>query len=335
MQELDIYDLDEITMEFAGLMNGGKDANLLGELSSNGDRARYIHKMLMDPRGSTRELLVGSPKLIRRLERLAEIAPNFETPVGVLARAARLSMMTKKPLQAPPILLAGPPGAGKSFFAQACGEALGVPMAEHSMNLSDDIGALIGHSLSWKGARAGLIARTLVEGPSASPVIFIDEVDKASARESSDPLDAFHTLLEPNNARRFKDAFVEKPIRADHVIWLLAANDVTALRPSLVDRMLVIPVSPPTAEQQDIVIRSIYARIVADYGQAIAPKLDRAVMDVLAAATPRLVRRLLQLALGFAAADMRRGLTRDDVLRAAKLLDPGVKRPTFGFGPLH
>ena len=335
MQKLEIYDLNDITNEFALLVRGGKDANLLGEPSSNGDRARYLHKILMDPRGATRDLLVGSSKMISRLEGLAEIAPNFETPVGVLVRAARLSMMTKSPLQAPPILLVGPPGAGKSFFVQACGEALGVPMAEHSMNLSDDIGALVGHSLSWKGARAGLVARTIVEGPSASPLIFIDEVDKASVRERYDPLDVFHSLLEPENARRFMDAFLEAPIRGDHVIWILTANDLSGLRPSLVDRMLVINVSPPTAEQQDAVIRSIYARIAESYGREIAPKLDRSVMDVLADATPRLVRRILQLALGYAAAEMRRRLTRDDVLQAAKLLNGGVIRPTFGFCRSH
>jgi len=309
--------------------------NLLEEQSPTGDRARYLHKMLIDERGATRDLLVGSTEMISRLQNLADLAPNFEAAVGVLVRAARLSLMTAKPLQSPPILLVGPPGVGKSFFAQACGETLNVPMAEFSMNLSDDIGALVGHSLSWRGARAGLVARTIVEGPSASPLIFINEVDKASVTDRGDPLDAFHTLLEPENARRFTDSFLEAPIRGDNVIWILTANDLSILRPSLIDRMLVFGVSPPTAEQQDAVIRSSYARIATEYGREIAPRLDRAVMDVLANITPRLVRRILQLSLGYAAVDMRRRLSPDDVLRAGRLLKCGAIRPTFGFCPSH
>ena len=113
------------------------------------------------------------------------------------------------------------------------------------MNLADDAGAIVGHSLSWRGARPGLVARTLLEGPSAAPVILVDEIDKAGWRVQGDPTDVLLSLLEPENAQAFVDAYIEAPIRADHIQWLCTANDTAMLRTSLLDRLLVAPIEPP------------------------------------------------------------------------------------------
>ena len=201
------------------------------------------------------------------------------------------------------------------------------------MNQVDDAGALVGHSLSWRAARPGIIARTLLEGPSASPVIFADELDKSGWREQGDAIDVFHSLLEYENSKAFVDAFIEAPVRADRVIWILAANDAGALRPSLLDRMLPLPIEPPTADQRAIVIRSVYANIVSSYRPEFAADIGDDVIDSLADATPRQARRLLQLALGYAAEGRRRRLAPDDVRRASRQLTAGAQKPCFGFRP--
>ena len=128
------------------------------------------------------------------------------------------------------------PGLGKTWLARRLADAIGVPMGEYSFASGDDPGVLTGHSLSWRGARAGIVARTLLFGQHIGPLIFVDEADKATSLRGEDPTDCLHALLEPEKARRFVDQFLDLPIRADHVIWILTANNIDGLRPSLIDR---------------------------------------------------------------------------------------------------
>ena len=142
------------------------------------DRLRFLHRCATDDRGGERDVLTVDAAIMVGLQELAVIAPNFADPIGVVIRAATLSFLTGSPLTLPPILLLGPPGVGKSFFARRLAEALGVPLVEYPMNCADDPGVLVGHSLSWRGARAGLLARALIE-KHGSPLVFVDEIDKA------------------------------------------------------------------------------------------------------------------------------------------------------------
>jgi ATP-dependent Lon protease len=164
-------------------------------------------------------------------------------------------------------------------------------------------------------------------------VILIDELDKAGWRDQGDPVDVLHSLLEPENAQAFIDAYVEAPIRADHVLWIATANDVSGIRPSLLDRMLPLQIEPPTATQRSVVIRSIYASLGAtNYGDAVAADLDEDVVAELAEATPRQVRRLLQLALGCAAEAQRGALAPEDIQRSMRVVNSGSERRSLDFG---
>jgi ATP-dependent Lon protease len=105
------------------------------------------------------------------------------------------------------------------------------------------------------------------------------------------------------------------------------------LRPSLIDRLLVVPIDFPTAEQRATVARSIYANVVGVYGDEFAAELGDDVIEALADAPPRQVRRVIQLALGHAAEARRRRLAPGDVRRASKQLAAGAQKPSFGFCP--
>ena len=198
--------------------------------STRDDQLRAIQA---SPLGSHRSLAIGTPDILERLDTLLSIAPHFADALGIIRRAAVLSMHANSGLAIPPILLLGPPGVGKTFVARRIANALGVPMAEYSFASGDDPGALTGHSLSWRAARPGLVAKLLLEEDCANPLLFIDEVDKASSWRDDDPTDCLHALLEPENAARFADQFLELPLRADNIVWILTANDVAHLRPSL------------------------------------------------------------------------------------------------------
>ena len=335
MQQIAVYDPFEFAQQLARLGPDGDVTEVLQQPTAEGERARYLHRVLFDKRGPNRDLAEADAETIARLHELAAIAPNFAEAIGTVVRAARLSMQTRRPLTIPPLLLLGAPGVGKTFWARAVAKAIGTTYAEISMNLADDSGAIVGHSASWRAARPGLVARSLLEGPSAAPVIVIDEIDKGAWRELGDPTDVLHSLLEPENARQFADAYVEAPIRADQVVWLATANELGTLRPSLIARFLVMPIEVPTAHQRATVARSIYASVAKIYGDELAAEIGDDVVEALADAPPRQVRRIIQLALGHAAEERRRRLAPSDVRRASKQLAAGAQKPSFGFCPTH
>jgi ATP-dependent Lon protease len=200
------------------------------------------------------------------------------------------------------------------------------------MNLIDDVGAIVGHSSSWQSARAGLIATALLEGDTAAPVIFVDEVDKAPRTfRGDDSLTIFHSLLEPENAREFVDAYLNVPLRADHIIWIMTANDLSHVAASIVDRMLVIPVPEMSKPERISVIGSIYRATAVELGFPHDAEIAAGAANELLTASPRQTKRIIRLAFGFAAEQGRRDIDASDV-RAAKSLAPQHAEPSrFGF----
>ena len=329
LPEIQLYDPTTIARLVATHDPSASDL-VIQSSTSDHNRATLLRSIRDSPLGSMRALAVGTPDMLERLDELAASAPNFCDVLGVVRRAAVLSMCANTSLSIPPLLLLGPPGVGKTYVARKIAEALDVPMAEYSFASGDDPGALAGHSQSWRAARPGMVAITLLEELCASPVIFIDELDKASPLRDENPTDCLHALLEPGNAARFCDQFLEFPMRADGVIWILTANDTTALRPSLLDRMLVLQVAAPTPAQQRAVVLSIYDEVILPYALVIEREPDGPVFARLGAMPPRQIRRALQLALPFAMAANRRRITPADIDAAERLMQMSARRP-IGF----
>lgn len=230
----------------------------------------------------------------------------------------------------PPMLLVGPPGVGKTYFARKLGSAIGTTVLEQSMTGADDT-ILTGHSVSWKGARIGVVARTLIEGETASPLIFVDEIDKPQNVGHADLLDPFHSLLEPENARVFVDTYLEVPLRADKILWVATANETSHLKPSLLDRFVVLRIEPPNHDERCAIINNLYGITVRAYGSFFDSELSIDVIDALADDPPRRMRMVIELAMGFAIADRRPCLSTEDVHAARRLAASSVTRQRIGF----
>ncbi len=235
------------------------------------------------------------------------------------------------------MLLVGAPGIGKTYVLKRVAAALGTTVEFLAVNMFDSW-RLRGLNTSWKGARMGKVAELMLASPTASPVIVLDEFEKAPVLGSFErPYDVFHSLLEEENARAFVDDFLELPLRADHVLWIAAANGTAGLPPSILDRMLVMTVPDPTRAQLAVMVDGIYAAVRARHGEHFAASLDEAVRNRLARHNPRQLMRIVALALGFAAAAGRDALHLDDVEHAVALAGGGSQAASFrhpvGFVP--
>ncbi len=299
-------------------------------------RAKLLSRLAQDSQNGCRAALVGDEVRVAAIREVAQEAPNFQSALLPVANALALSARTRRPASIPPLLLLGPPGIGKTHVAKRLAAAIGVPYRLLSMNLSPAFGQIGGLDLAWRGARPGKVAQALIETGSASPLILFDEIDKpmvGTPRET--PWDALHSLFEPENAVAFRDEYCDMAFDARHLVSIATANDIDALPVSLVDRLLVVDVQPPTLEQRRLIAATLYVRQQAEAADVLAPELEPDTLDALAALSPRRIARTIALAIAHAVGHSRDRLSADDVRAAAALVrgrsgEPGQR---FGFVP--
>ncbi|MBX9909809.1 MAG: AAA family ATPase [Beijerinckiaceae bacterium] len=290
-------------------------------------------RMHGDERGPWRKLVIPDDAMVARLASLDAICPQFSEVTAWIVRAAGLSAATGTPLRLDPAVVVGPPGTGKTFYARKLAEALDVSSEVIAMNLMTDRGsAFSGLTPVWRASGPGKVAKLLIEGSHASPLIVIDEIEKASPINPAEtPTNVLHSLLERENAARFVDEFVDLPIRADHIFWFATANSLEPLPASIVDRLIVFTIEPAPDEML-VIQKSIFHEANLRVGGSFVEP-GEALLRATAGHNPRTLSRLWDIAMGFAVAAGRRHLVAADIRRAEQVLlggKEGARRP-IGF----
>jgi ATP-dependent Lon protease len=332
---IEIYDAQRLARRL------GNDDGFIGdpaETSKDEDagQARQIklwNRMQNDARGPWRKLVIPDEAMIARIAGLDATCPHFAAVTAWIVRAATLSRETGTPLRLDPAVVVGPPGTGKTFYARKLTEALGVPSEIIAMNMMTDRGsAFTGLTPVWRASGPGKVAKILIEGSHACPLIVIDEIEKASPINPSEtPTNVLHSLLERENAARFVDEFVDMAVRADHIFWFATANSLDPLPTSIVDRLIVFQIDLEPS-QMIAIQRSIFHEANLRVGAAF-DEPDAAMFETTSGHNPRRLSRLWDIAMGFACQAGRRHLTAGDVCGAEHVLSGGKAglKQTIGF----
>lgn len=282
------------------------DPKALAPISDQDDDKKVWPKRLRRS-GHEREILRVTAAMVHRVERLLKTAPNLREATHFVLGALALGRRAGNRLSLPPLLLVGPPAAGKTWWAEELAHALGTRSEVIPMGSVTSSFELSGGSSSWNAARPGRILRAFIDTTSASPVFVLDEIEKCSPG-NYDPMPSILYLTEPLTAARFRDEFFDSEFDVSRAIIIATANDPERMDPALRSRFREIGVSPPTREQRTPVIASIWNSIRHGLPELPLPdELSSDVMDALVGAfrEARQVRRLIEEGLGRAA--MRRG----------------------------
>lgn len=230
--------------------------------------------------------------MVTNLEIFSDLKSRFPNFIDVIelyeANAIGLAKMGL-PFEAPPILLQGEPGLGKTLFASELARLIELPFFEISMATMTASFALSGGSLQWGEGSVGFIANSIADSHVGNPFFLIDEIDKGGHDNRYNPLNPFYSLLETHSAKRFRDEALEIDVDASRVIWIATANYLQNVPQPILSRMRVIEIKRPSVEQMKNVVMSIYDhfRQSKAYGQLLDPEIHKDAMDILRTKSPR------------------------------------------------
>ena len=235
------------------------------------------------------------------------------------------------------MVLAGPPGVGKTSLGESVARSLGRKFVRVALGGVRDEAEIRGHRRTYVGALPGRIVRAISEAGSMNPVVLLDEIDKVGSDYRGDPSAALLEVLDPAQNHTFRDHYLEVDLDLSDVLFLATANVVENIPQPLLDRMELVTLDGYTEEDKVAIARDFLlprqlerAALTADEVQVDDDALREVAADYTHEPGVRQLERLLAKALRKATTRLARTGATDTPLHITRAnLREFLGRPRF------
>ena len=173
-----------------------------------------------------------------------------------------------------PVALAGPPGVGKTKFAQCLAECLDIPFVQITLGGQNDGELLHGHGYTYAGSQPGMIVKKMVDAGSARCIMYFDELDKCVSKNGqvNELMSILIHLTDPMTNGSFQDRFFQEiTFPLNKVIFMFSFNDISKIDKILLDRMEIINVESYSIKEKvtisnDYLLKQLCKDVGFEYG---------------------------------------------------------------------
>jgi ATP-dependent Lon protease len=137
------------------------------------------------------------------------------------------------------IAFEGPPGVGKTMFAQILRDVLKIPMHQISFGGVTDSSFIHGHSVTYISSEPGNISKGLIKMGVTNGILFMDEVDKIGSKSGGDSnvSESLLHVLDFEQNHKFEDHYFSMDLDISNLIFILSLNDRKKINPILRNRL--------------------------------------------------------------------------------------------------